>query len=277
MSRQFLAIPCEGATLAATLDLPAGPLPTTALLIVSGGNELRSGAWAGQARLAARMAKAGHAVLRFDRRGVGDSDGPNGGYRSSAPDIAAALAALRAAVPGLEYIAAWGNCDGASALMLAQGAGCDALILSNPWTFEEDGDSTDEPAAEMPATPMPAQALRAHYLARLANPAAIKRLLSGQIPIKALAASLLGMMRPAAPPSTLATDMAQGIASFTGPIALLIADKDRTAQAFLGGWNKRDPRLHICPGASHSFVEPASQEWLAERVLDVLQEVKVKV
>ena len=264
MTRQHLAIPCEGSTLAATLDLPAAPA-ATGLLIVTGGNEIRSGAWGGQARFAARMAQAGYAVLRFDRRGVGDSDGPNGSYRSSAPDITAALTALRAAVPSLTHVAAWGNCDAASALMLTSGAGADALILSNPWTFEQDEPEDDQPAE------MPTAALRAHYINRLANPAALKRLLSGQVSLKTLLASLLAMLRPPAPPSSLAQTMASSLASFPGPVVILLAEADRTAQAFLGCWPKGDGRVKLCPGASHSFVEDASQEWLVAQVLGVLK------
>ena len=60
------------------------------LLLVSGGNELRSGPWGSQAQLAAQIATAGFPVLRFDRRGVGDSEGQNTGFTGSADDIAAA-------------------------------------------------------------------------------------------------------------------------------------------------------------------------------------------
>ena len=93
MSRRHLVFACEGSRLAGTLDEAGG---ATGLLIVSGGNEVRAGAWNGQAQFAARIAAAGFPVLRFDRRGCGDSEGPNGEFRASAPDIAAALAAFRA-------------------------------------------------------------------------------------------------------------------------------------------------------------------------------------
>ncbi len=153
MIRQPLTIPCEGALLAATLDLPESvDQRPTGLIIVSGGNEIRSGAWNGQAQLAARLAKAGYPVLRFDRRGVGDSEGDNAEFTGSAPDIAAAIAALRAACPGVSRLVAWGNCDAASALMLSGGAGCDALILSNPWTFEP---PRSPPAPMAPRPPPP--------------------------------------------------------------------------------------------------------------------------
>src|SRR3546814_3198101 len=51
--RHHLTFACEGAALAATLDEAPG---TTGLLIVSGGNEIRSGAHRGMAMLAQRIA-----------------------------------------------------------------------------------------------------------------------------------------------------------------------------------------------------------------------------
>src|SRR3546814_9170156 len=82
--RHQLTFACEGAALAATLDEAPG---TTGLLIVSGGNEIRSGAHRGRAMLAQRIAAAGHPVFRFDRRAIGDSEGENGGFEASGPDI----------------------------------------------------------------------------------------------------------------------------------------------------------------------------------------------
>ena len=256
MTRRHLTFACEGSTLVGTLDEGRA---RSGLLIVSGGNELRSGPWNGQAQLAARIAESGFAVFRFDRRGVGDSDGPNGEFQSTAPDIAAALAAFREACPHVARIVSLGNCDAASALMLAGGAGCDALILSNPWTIEDET-----------ATPPP-EALRSHYRQRLANPAALKRLLRGEVKLGALFASLLGAARPAPPPTGMAQEMAAGIARFAGPVSFLLAARDRTAQTFLAVWRKDDPRIQLCEGASHSFVEPEAREWLLERVLEVLR------
>lgn len=266
MIRRPLPIPCEGAILAATLDLPSGASHTTGLLIITGGNEIRSGAWTGQAQLAARLAAAGHPVLRFDRRGVGDSEGENTGFTASAPDITAALSAFRTACPSLTRIVAWGNCDAASALMLGAGLGADALILSNPWTFEISGEDSEE------AAPAPPQALRAYYLQRLANPVALLRLLKGKISLGGLVKSLIAALRPAPPPTSLAQDMAEGLARFPGPVSILLASRDRTAQAFLASWAKSDPRLAQCPGASHSFVEESAREWLFGEILQGLKE-----
>jgi hypothetical protein len=65
--------------------------------------------------------------------------------------------------------------------------------------------------------------------------------------------------------------MADGLASFSGPVAVLLADRDRTAQAFLTAWDADDRRLAQCPGASHAFVEPEAREWLFERILTALR------
>lgn len=257
MTRRHVTFACEGSTLVGTVDDGAG---ATGLLFVTGGNELRSGAWAGQAQFAARLAAEGFAVFRFDRRGVGDSDGPNGGFTTSAPDIAAALAKFRQECPHLARVVGLGNCDAASALMLAKGAGLDALVLSNPWTIEQDD-----------AAPPP-EAVRDHYKRRLSDPRQVLRLLKGEVSIGKLMASLRDALKPAPPPTGLAQDMKNGIAGFKGPIRFLTADRDRTAQAFLAAWDKADKRIRRCPGASHSFVEPAAREWLAEQVLEMLRD-----
>ncbi len=254
--RRHFTFACDGSTLIASLDEADG---STGLLLVSGGNELRSGAWNGQARFAARIAVAGFPVLRFDRRGVGDSEGGNGGFRSSGPDIAAALAAFRAACPQVTRVVGMGNCDAASALMLAKGAGLDALILSNPWTIEDE------------AAPAPPAAIRDHYRRRLADPAALLRLLSGKVSPGKLLASLGQALRRPAPQTGLAQDMAAGVAAFRGKAVFLIADRDRTGQAFIAGWDSKEQRIRRCPDATHSYVEPHAQDWLVEQALDVLR------
>ena len=109
--RRIVQLICEEATLFGTLD---EGVSTTGLLIVSGGNEIRIGAHRGMTELAQKIASSGYAVFRFDRRGVGDSDGENNGFGSSEPDIGAALAAFRTACPHINRVVAFGNCDAAT-------------------------------------------------------------------------------------------------------------------------------------------------------------------
>lgn len=269
MKRRHFTFDCAGETLAGSLDMAAAK---TGLLIVTGGNELRSGPFGSHAELADKVATAGFPVMRYDRRGVGDSSGSNATFADSAEDIAAALEAFRAQVRGLRHIVAYGNCDAASALMLAEGKGCDALVLANPWTFEPEAEPEPEAPAEKPAQPqMTPAAIRRHYLRRLTDPKALLRLLTGKVKVGQLAGSLAEAVKPAPPPSSLAQNMAEGLKAFIGPVTLLIAENDRTGQVFLDSWDKADPRVRKCPGAGHSFAEPQARIWLQGQILGALR------
>ena len=263
--RRHIAFECNGDTLVGTVDLGEA---ATGLLIVTGGNELRCGPYGSHAGLAAKIAAAGFPVMRFDRRGVGDSSGYNGGFTASADDIAAALATFRSVCPRLKNIVAFGNCDGASALMLAQGRGCNALVLANPWTFEPEVEAAQEVPAQPQMTP---RAIRAHYLRRLVDPRALLRLVTGKVKVGQLAGSLANAAKPAPPQTALARAMAEGIADFAGSVALLVAENDRTAQVFLSNWQDNDPRIRICPDAGHSFIEPQARIWLQGQLLGALR------
>ena len=263
--RRHIAFACNSDALMGTIDSADA---TTGLLIVTGGNELRCGPYGSHAELAAKIAASGFPVMRFDRRGVGDSSGYNGGYSTSSDDLASAIAAFRSAVPKLKRIVAFGNCDGASALMLAKGQGCDALVLANPWTFDPEPEAAPEALLQPQMTP---RAIRAHYLRRLTDPRSLVRLLTGKVKIKQMAGSLVEAAKAAPPQSELARAMAAGIADFAGSVALLVAENDRTAQVFLSNWQDNDPRIRICPDAGHSFIEPQARIWLQGQLLGALK------
>jgi alpha-beta hydrolase superfamily lysophospholipase len=106
--RRIIDFACEGDRLVGTID---GDAAKTGLLIVSGGTEIRCGAYAGQAAMAAYFASRGLAVFRYDRRGIGDSEGHNGGFANSAADIAAAVMAFRHEMPDLRRVIAFGARD----------------------------------------------------------------------------------------------------------------------------------------------------------------------
>ncbi len=273
--RDHLSFACEGDTIAATIDRPEGA-PRAALLIVSGGNELRSGAHRGMAMLAQRLAAQGMAILRFDRRGVGDSTGDNRGFDASGPDIAAALAQLRAACPPGTPIAAFGNCDAASALALhGPFAGIDALVLANPWVIEDvtpakdDGDDTPLPSAA---------AIRARYRAKLKDPREWLRLLRGGVDLAKLARGLL-RARSGDAPSPLAARLGDAMARCAEPTHVLLASRDRTAIEFEAAWispafaaarENAMVSLHRLDSASHSFAREDDATWLEERLIETL-------
>ncbi|TPG18645.1 hydrolase 1, exosortase A system-associated [Sphingomonas koreensis] len=251
--RELITFDCASETLLGTLDRAAG---TTGLLIVSGGNEIRIGAHRGMALLAARLAEQGVPVLRFDRRGVGDSSGENGGYASSGPDIAAAAAALRSAQPQLTQLIGFGNCDAATALALfGRDARIDRLIVTNPWVIE----TTDD----LP----PAAAIRARYAERLRDPREWRRLLSGGVNITKL---VRGLQNIAFNGSQRARSLADPFfATLPRSTHVILAERDATALAFATEAKRRDWRGAVdrIPTASHSFARDGDGDALFEAIV----------
>lgn len=261
MKRLQFQFGCGSLKLGGTLDTAPG---TTGLLLVSGGNEIRSGAFSGQSHLAASIAQHGFPVFRYDRRGIGDSEGENRGFRSSGRDIECALEAFRGMVPSMDRVVAFGNCDAASALMLNRGAGLDGLVLSNPWTIEEEVDATAEPQHAP-------DAIRSRYLEKLKNPREIGRLLRGGVDLGKLARGLMASFGPAPAPTGLGQQMREGLADFEGQVSILLATGDRTAQLFEAAWDKNEKRIARCQGAGHAYVEPEHRAWLEAKILKALR------
>ncbi len=271
--RRMISFDCGDDRLFATLD--CGSNGGTGLLIVSGGNEIRSGAHAGQARLAREMASAGYPVFRYDRRGIGESEGVNRGFAESADDIAAAVAAFRAELPEMKRLVAFGNCDAATALALFHaGLAIDALILANPWVIEA-------AQSEEATTPPTAAAIRARYWARLKNPRSVIDLLTGKIDLKKLAGGLAKAAHKEAP-SGLAAGLAEALTSTTLPVHILIAERDTTALAFMGAYKGRlfeavrgrpNITLSTVQSASHSFADAMSRDWLTGEIQKALDHI----
>lgn len=266
--RRLTSFRCGGETLFATLDEAPG---STGLLIVSGGNEIRIGAHRGMAELAARIAEAGHPAFRYDRRGIGDSSGENNGFETTAEDISQAAAAFRRAAPHLTRIVAFGNCDAASALILFHGfAAIDALILTNPWTIETEGNAADH----LP----PAAAIRSRYREKLKYPRELLRLLTGGVNLRKLISGLAkASAKPASASTSLPARLARALAASETPTTILLAKSDNTAVAFAEHWNAAPfapARARITPRErntdSHSFARSHDKAWLADEVLKVL-------
>ncbi|MEA1013581.1 hydrolase 1, exosortase A system-associated [Sphingosinicella sp. LY1275] len=263
--RRLMTFACEDATLGATLDDGAG---TTGVLMVTGGSQTRIGSHRMYERLAAALAERGVPCFRFDRRGVGDSEGADPGFRGSGPDIAAATGAFRAARPGLERIVGFGLCDGATALALfGRPAGLDGLILANPWLVEAEA-----------GRPAPA-AIKRHYRDRLLSREGWDKILSGSISYRKLLKGILQIVRPA-PPADLASETAAALAAKRLPLALILCRKDATAIAAEDMWNKpvfapvRNGAPLYVETDSHTFARPGDEQALLEACLAALERLE---
>jgi exosortase A-associated hydrolase 1 len=242
--RRLIGFACEGETLAATLDEARG---TTGLLIVSGGNEIRCGAHRGMAMLAQRLAATGTPVFRYDRRGVGDSTGYNGGFLTAEPDLIAAVAAFRGTAPHVTRLIGFGNCDAASTLALfGRSAGFDKVILANPWVIE--------PIDDLP----PAAAIRHHYSTALRDPATWRRALSGRLDITKLIKGLFRIVQTGEESrNPLSRRILTAIAAWQTDAAVILARGDATAIAFAAAAGAAVPSETIDTD-SHSFTGPAA-------------------
>ncbi|MES2103892.1 MAG: hydrolase 1, exosortase A system-associated [Pseudomonadota bacterium] len=277
-----LSFDCNDARLYGVLSLPeqAG---STGVLVVVGGPQYRAGSHRQFTLLARHLAQRGISVMRFDYRGMGDSEGPPSSFEDINEDVRAAVDQFFAAVPGLREVALWGLCDAASAALFyaPQDARVTGLVLLNPWARTEQG------AAKA--------YLKHYYLTRLFEPGLWKKILSGNFSFAAAAksfASLVGQASSSPPaPADEARDdatadavaslparMQDSLARFKGRVLIILAGKDLTAQEFsdLGAsssaWKKllASPRIsrRELAEADHTFSRRAWRDQVADWTAD---------
>lgn len=247
-----------------------GSSDQTGLLIVSGGNEIRSGAHSGMARLARKVAEQGYPVFRYDRRGVGESEGENAGFAGSEAEIVAATDHFRKINPNLTKIIGFGNCDAATSLALF--SKLDGLILANPWVIE--------PADDQPGqlTVPPPAAIRARYWERLKDPRTLMDALSGKIDFRKFATGLRQASQKQNN-SALSIKLRDALDGLAVPCRVLLAKRDTTARAYLAAWNsaafkkvREKPNIAVAQldSASHGFADNDASAWLEDQVLEML-------
>lgn len=257
MTETPLIFECAGARLVGILHRPERPR-ATAVVIVVGGPQYRVGAHRSFLCLARALAARGHAVLRFDCRGMGDSEGAHPGFTGSGPDIDAAVGALFETVPEARQAVLLGLCDGATAAALhaRHNDRVAGLVLLNPWVRDEQG--------------YEAVLLRHYYVRRLFERDFWRRLRAGRVALLDFPALLLrvakrrfGRQPTTGSPVTLARRMLDGLAVFEGRILLLSSGQDLTAREFedamaaLPDWSDFAARPEFrqvrLPGADHSL------------------------
>lgn len=224
---------CQGEVLLGVAALPPGEqaIRSTGVIIVVGGPQYRAGSHRQFVLLARSLAAAGFAVLRFDYRGMGDSEGAQRDFQAVTPDIGAAIETLLAQSEQLKNIVLWGLCDGASAALLYSEATRDprvkGLCLLNPWVRSESSLARAQ--------------VKHYYAQRLVDKTFWKKLLSGRVGLGALGGLISSVRRatranspPAASPAlSYQKRMALAWRGFEGRILLLLSGVDLTAKEFL--------------------------------------------
>ena len=251
-NQRALSFNCAGHTLYGVANLPV-PAHARGVLIVVGGPQYRAGSHRQFTLLARSLAAQGIAAMRFDYRGMGDSEGEMRDFESVEDDLRAAIDAFFAAAPDLREVVLWGLCDAAAAAALyaAGDARVAGLVLLNPWV------RTDSGAAK--AT------LKHYYRDRLLQGALWKKILSGRFDMGGAVksfASLLGSARKAPPSNGLPDRMHDALGQFGGKVLIILSGADLTAQEFAdlaegsAKWRAwlAAPRVtrHLLPKADHT-------------------------
>lgn len=234
--QRALQFQCEGVALVGIIDVPERPL-ARGVLVVSCGAQYRVGSHRHYTLMARLLAPRGIPVMRFDCRGMGDSDGQVMDCEAAAQDIRAAIREFFMQMPDLKEIVLWGLGDGASAAALY--AHLDervrGLVLLNPWT----GGAAGTPLALLP-----------QLLARFGEIGFWKKVGSRQA--VALDASL-----------PLPQRILASLACFNGAALLVVGGEDAVGRQFAELMERNDSpcRRVTIAGANHTF---ASREWRDE-------------
>ena len=234
---QAIAFTCEGETLIGVLHGAAAGADRAAaqvgVVIVVGGPQYRAGSHRQFVFLARALATAGHAVLRFDVRGMGDATGAQSSFEHIAADVAAAVAALRRHCPDVQSVALWGLCDGASAALLYlhechnehRDDAVAGVCLLNPWIRSEFSLARTH--------------VKHYYAQRLLAPEFWRKLLSGRIAGEALRSLWANLLAARGAKSTdesstpFQSRMASALQRFEGNVLLVLSGDDYTAKEFI--------------------------------------------
>ena len=284
-----LTFDCEGSTLVGMIHRPERIRGRGVLAIVAGGPQYRGGVGRLQVQLARTLAAAGVPVMRFDYRGLGDSDGRFRGFEDVGTDLAAAARAFRSHVPGMDSIVLWGGCDAASGIMINawRMPEVSGLMIGNPWVHsDETGDAVT---------------VKHHYRKRMLERdfwLKVVRLQYNPLPaLLVLGRSVLSRVRrklaASSAPAGKTVDerslpfverMRLGMSRFNGDILLLLSGRSMVSKEFDellsndAGWRQamasaRSLDRHDMPDADQTYSSIAArnevigiaQTWLLER------------
>jgi exosortase A-associated hydrolase 1 len=270
VDEQVVGFDCDGERLWGVLSRPAqSSSHRTAVLIVVGGPQYRVGSHRQFVQLARHLAQAGFPTLRFDYRGMGDSDGERRDFTRAGPDIRAALDALSRRCPTVDRFVIWGLCDAASAALMyvSTDSRVTGVVAANPWVRSE---------ASLAATH-----IRHYYLGRLASSDFWAKLSRGRVDWRASFGALFGSVRAvfgaggkerrAVPEGSFQDAMARGLTALRGQLLLILSGNDLTAKEFTTftasspSWRRLLERPNV---ARHEIAESdhtfSRRQWLDE-------------
>lgn len=265
---QPVVFECGGDSLIGIIDHPERPIETGVVIIV-GGPQYRAGSHRQFTLLARQLAEQGIASIRFDYRGMGDSEGDMRNFEDIDGDIKAAIDAFMTQAPDIKQVILWGLCDAASAALYYGHTDprVKGIIMLNPWVHTEAG------AARV--------RLKHYYLSRLMQRSFWIKLLTGKIMLSESASGLSKSARsvttsknwadpvhsdPRHGSSGYIERMLDGLKRFHGPVFFILSGNDLTAQEFIS-LAKRDKiwkRLCHLPRVSMDILDRANHTFSSQ-------------
>jgi exosortase A-associated hydrolase 1 len=264
---------CEDAKLVGVLTHPDAPA-RTGVLIVVGGPQYRVGSHRQFVHLARRIGGTGLPCLRFDYRGMGDSEGTLRTFEAVDADIGAAVDALQRA-SAIERVVLWGLCDGATAaLMYARhDARIAGIVAVNPWAKTSAGEASVR--------------LKHYYVRRLGSPQFWRKLVSGNVSLRTSARGAVHSVRsvlrrsPPAVENDYLARMHYNLVNLRHALLLVLSGDDLTAREF-DRWLQldrdrrlieNDPRVEVdrIDAADHTFSNEAARRNLENVTIHWIQ------
>jgi exosortase A-associated hydrolase 1 len=140
VTEKFVKFSCDGASLSGILHLPANHTVRLGIVIIVGGPQYRVGSHRQFVLTARALSAAGYPVLRFDYRGMGDSDGVGRTFEDVGVDVASAIDCV-CREARVDSVILYGLCDAASAAMMyaVTDQRVRGLVLLNPWVRTDQG------------------------------------------------------------------------------------------------------------------------------------------
>lgn len=279
---------CNDSRLYGLIHLPDKPF-RRGILIVVGGPQYRVGSHRQFVLLARVLAAYDIPVMRFDYRGMGDSEGEQRNFEYIEEDISSAIEFFFSQVPSLQEVVLWGLCDAASAaLIYAQtDKRVSGLVLLNPWVRSEQG--------------IAKAYLKYYYIKRIINPMFWKKIVNGDFDFKSSIKSLFSMLSASAgfndnsknqlpieksrsnsyqKKNTQQKDlpftdsMLNGLINFQGNVLLILSGDDLTASEFKDfimnskTWRRALRKNHVTrydlEAANHTFSNQIWREQVSE-------------
>jgi len=265
---------CNGDKLYGMLHIP-DEFQSTGLLIVVGGPQYRIGSHRQFVLLSRSLMDEGVASLRFDYRGMGDSDGKQHTFEEIEEDIRIAIDQLFMNCPNLKTVAIWGLCDAASAACMYahKDPRVSKVILLNPWVRTK--------------STIAATYIKNYYLKRIFNINLWRKILTGKFNFKASIYDVVNKLKLAfysneksnekasllRTSASLPDRMCESLELYNKPILLILSGNDLTAKEFENvtgnskNWriilNRKNVLVKRLKEANHTFSKKEWKEFVA--------------